>query len=291
MQIGMIGLGSLGLPIALNIIDGGFKILGYRRQPDSALEEAGGHLARSVAEVGNACEIIVTCLPTPEALAAVISGPEGLISSMSPGGLVVDLGTFPIAAKRNQQKALQQAGIGMLDCAVSGNYRYVKARSAALFVGGEARHYEQCATVLAAITDHVTHVGEFGAGTTLKLLASLLVPVHTLAAAEALALASRAGISLQTVFEAIKGSQASSAMFETRGAMMVSEDYRGGEITLQGYYRNVAKTIELATELGGHYPLLSAMETCFRRAITSGYGENEPSGIIEFLLKDGSSRV
>jgi len=287
MQVGMIGLGRLGLPIALNLVDGGFKILGYRRHPESPLE-AGGRLARSVAEVGSACEIVLTCLPTPEALADVISGPGGLVSSMRPGGLVIDLGTFPIAAKREQQKALQMASIAMLDCAVSGNYRYVKARSAALFVGGDARDYQRCAAVLAAITDHVTHVGDFGAGTTLKMIASLLVPVHTLAAAEAFALASRAGISLRTVFDAIKGSQASSAMFETRGAMMVTGDYHSGEIKLQGYYRNVTKTMELAAELGGNYPLLSAMEACFRNAIASGYGQIEPSGIIEFLLKDGS---
>ena len=231
---------------------------------------------------------IFLCLPTAEDLADVISGLDRLVSSMAPGGLVVDLGTFLIAAKRDQKKALQKAGVDMLDCAVSGNQRYINARSAALFVGGEARDYQRYAAAPAAITDYVTHVGEFGAGTTLKLLASLLVPIQTLAAAEAFALASRPGISLQTVFDAIQGSQVSSAMFETRGAMMVSGDYRGGDITLQGYCRNVAKTMELASELGGHYPLLSAMERCFRNAIEAGYGQTEPSGIIEFLLKDRS---
>lgn len=290
MQVGMIGLGSLGLPIALNLLDRGIAVVGYRRHVDPRLVEAGGRMARSVAEVGQSCDIVLTCVASVEALAQVISGPGGLVSAMKPGALVVDLGTFPIAAKKEQQQALRMADIAMLDCAVSGNYRYVKARSAAMFVGGDARDYERAAAVLAAITDHVTHVGGFGAGTTLKMIASLLVPVHTLAAAEAFALAARAGISLQTVFDAIKGSQASSAMFETRGAMMVSGAYRAAGTSLEGYYQNVAKTMGLAAELGGHYPLLSAMESCFKEAIANGWGELEPAGIIEFLLKDKAAR-
>ena len=92
----------------------------------------------------------------------------------------------------------------MLDCAISGNSRYIADRTAALFASGDRPAFDECVPVLNAITDHVTYVGPFGAGTTLKLIASLLVPVHTLAAAEALTFASRAGVDLQLVFDAIK---------------------------------------------------------------------------------------
>ena len=172
----------------------------------------------------------------------------------------------------------------MLDCGVSGNYRFVADRTAALFASGERADFDRCAGVLAAITDHVSFVGAFGAGTTLKLIASLLVPVHTLAAAEALALARRAGIDPAVAFDAIKGSQASSAMFETRGASMVAQDYAGPALS-EYHRRNVVPALELAHRAGGHFPLLHAMDACYREAIGAGFGSLDQSGILAFLLE------
>ena len=119
-------------------------------------------------------------------------------------------------------------------------------------------------------------------GTMLKLIASMLVPIHTLAAAEAFTMASRAGIDPATVLDAIKGTQASSVMFETRGAKMVSGDHAGASLATY-YSRNIARTLEAARDLGGHFPLLDAIDACYRAAIEAGFGHLDQSALFEFL--------
>jgi 3-hydroxyisobutyrate dehydrogenase-like beta-hydroxyacid dehydrogenase len=280
--VGVVGLGSLGLPIARNLLAGGFDVVGFRRHPSPALAEAGGTAAASARDVAARCAIVVTCLPSAEALAEVVSGSRGLAQAATARTIVVELSTLPVAAKLEQQRVLASCGAAMLDCSVSGNQRYVADRTAALFASGERADFDRCSTMLAAITDRVSFVGAFGAGTTLKLIASLLVPVHTLAAAEALALAYRAGIDPAIAFDAIKGSQASSAMFETRGAAMVAQAY-GGPPMADYHRRNVAPTLELADRMGGHYPLLHAMDACYRAAIDAGFGSLDQSGLFAYL--------
>jgi L-threonate 2-dehydrogenase len=282
--VGVIGLGSLGLPLARNLVAGGFDVLGYQRTPSRAIVAAGGALATSVRDIGERCRIIVTCLPSSSALAEVVSGPGGLVDSVAPGTIVVDVSTLPVTDKSMQLHALRDVGAMMLDCSISGNHRYVSDRTAALFASGSRTDYERCESVLTAITGHVAFVGEFGAGTTLKLIASLLVPVHTLVAAEALALAKRSGLDPALVLDAIKGSQASSTMFETRGAAMVAGDFAGP--SLSDYHRrNIVPTLALAESRGGHYPLLRAMDACYRQAMDAGFGHLDQSAIIAYLLE------
>lgn len=282
--VGIIGLGSLGLPVALNISKGGFDILGIRRRHGPPPAAPDLRIAGSVAEIGTRCDIILTCLPSADILAQVISGPEGLSRVVRADTVIVDLGTTSIAIKVAQHEALKAAGASMLDCGVSGNSRYIESRSAALFVSGSEHDFQRCASVLRSITDHVSYVGAFGAGTTLKQIASILVPIHTLAAAEALALASRVGLDLRTVHEAISGTQASSAMFESRGERMLERDFGGP--SLRGYFqRNLEMALDTARSSGGHYPLLEAVHACYRRAINEGYGELDQAGIFEYLMK------
>lgn len=282
--VGIVGLGSLGLPVAVNLRKRGFEVLGYRRSSSMALADAGVEIAASIADVTGRCDVVITCLPSNEALVEVVSGAGGLVASARPETIVVDLGMHAVKIKAAQQQALARAGVSMLDCGVSGNQVYVAARTAALFASGLRTDFERCAPILSAITDHVTYVGAFGAGTLLKLISSVLVPIHTLAAAEALALASRAGIDLETVLKAIKGTQASSAMFETRGARMASGVHVGPP--LAGYYsRNIVAAREAARELGGNYPLLDALDASYRVAIEQGFGNLDQSAIFDYLMK------
>jgi 3-hydroxyisobutyrate dehydrogenase len=283
--VGIVGLGSLGLPIARRLLVHGCRVIGYRRGSRDALVAAGGEAAESLGQLAAQCPIILTCLPSAAALSEVVSGAGGLAEAITPGSVIVDLGTLPIAAKRAQRERLLDAGSDMLDCTVSGNHRYVEDGSAALFASGERDSYDRCASVLRAITPHVAYVGDFGNGVTLKLVASLLVPVHTLAAAEALALASRAGLDPAVVVDAIRGTQASSGMLETRGARMATGAFDGPPLA-EYHARNVAPVLDLARELGGDYPLLRAMDACYRAAIRGGYGELDQAGVFRYLIDD-----
>ena len=280
--VGMVGLGSLGLPLAGNLLRAGFGVLGYARRANNGLPDLGGRLADSIAALATECQIIVTCLPSSEALVDVISGSGNLCGSVTPGAVVVDVSTLPVAVKRAQRDALAAAGAAMLDCGISGNHRYVANWTAGLFASGARSDFDRCSEVLSAMTPRVSYVGEFGAGTTLKLVASLLVPVHTLAAAEALMLAKRAGVDPQLALSALQGTQASSGMLESRGARMAAMDFSGPPLA-DYYERNVRATLDLARDVGGCYPLLDKMAECYRDAIARGLGELDQSAMLAYL--------
>jgi 3-hydroxyisobutyrate dehydrogenase-like beta-hydroxyacid dehydrogenase len=280
--IGIVGLGSLGLPLASNLLRAGFEVVGYARRPSSGLPDLGGRLAPSVVALADECRTIVTCLPSPEALADVISGAGNLRGSVAQDSIVIDVSTLPVAVKREQRDALAEAGAAMLDCGISGNHRYVANWTAGLFASGPRAVFDRCSHVLAAMTPRVTYVGEFGTGTTLKLVASLLVPVHTLAAAEALALAERAGVDPRLALSALQGTQASSGMLESRGARMAAGDFSGPPLA-DYFERNVRATLELARTVGGRYPLLERMADCYRDAIARGLGDLDQSAMLAYL--------
>ena len=156
---------------------------------------------------------------------------------------------------------------------------------AAIFVSGDHGVFERHHALLADITDKVPFVGDFGAGTALKLIASALIPVHTMAAAEAFAIATRAGIDRQAVFDAIAGTPASSGMFETRGKAMVTGEHSRAA-SLEGYLKNISLAVELARSVGGNYPLLDTMHEAYQRAAEAGYGKLDQSVMFDYLMRE-----
>jgi 3-hydroxyisobutyrate dehydrogenase len=283
--VGLVGIGDLGFAIARNLMGRGHDVVGYRRRPMDAFVAAGGKPATSPRDVAERSEVVLTCLPTAESLTDVVSGVNGLAAAGGKSGLTIfELSTLPVSAKARSAQMLENAGAKMLDCAVSGNPNFVVARTAIIFASGDRAAFDAHRGVLDDITDNVRYVGEFGAGTALKLIVAVLVPIHTLAAAEAMGLATRAGLDRKLVFDAVKGTPASSGMFETRGAMMVERNYApsGG---IAGYMKNVEMAIELAGQNGGTYPLLTAMRECYAAAIAGGLGHVDQAGIFEHLMR------
>ena len=223
--VGMIGLGKMGLPIAANLLEHGFTVIGYRRHMSDDFITMGGTPAHSSEEVARQCAVVITCLPEESALHEAVSGEHGLIHGAHPGLIVVDVGMLSIQAKEEARRSLEQVGAHMLDCPISGIPPQVLARKTVLFGSGEKDLFEQCKPVLEGFTSTIFYLGAFGAGTKMKCVANLLVGVHVLAAAEAMALSSKAGLDPATVIQVISPSVASSAQFVARAQMMVSHTY------------------------------------------------------------------
>ncbi len=282
-SVGMIGIGNLGLAIARNLISRGHQVTGYRRSSMDAFLALGGIAAASPAEAAAEADLVLSCLPDGEALEAVINGPEGLLASGKAGRPIFELGSFSMPARETARAALAKLDVPFLDCAVSGNPNYIRARTAAIFVSGEKSVFDAHRKLLLDITDNVSHVGKFGAGTALKAIVTALIPVHTLAAAEAFALATRAGLDRQMVFNAIAGTPASSGMFETRGKAMIKGEHSRA-VTIEGYLKNIGIATELAETVGGDYPLFTTMTRIFERTIAAGLVGVDQSIVFEYLM-------
>lgn len=283
--IGLIGIGGLGLPIAVNLLQAGHTVIGYRRSSMDDFIKAGGTAGTSPADVAGRSDLVLTCLRGDGALHDVISGPDGVIAAGHAGLAVFDLSTLPLAAKRREAQALAAAGMEMLDCTISGNPRYIEAKTAAIFVGGGKAAFTRHRAVLDAITGNVTHVGGFGAGRMAKFIAFYLVIAHTQAAAEAFTLATKAGLDPKDMFDAIAGSQASSAMLETRGKLMVERDYSSYPGKLPARARSFEHLAKLAQALGGDYPMLEAINQTLGDAEAAGFTEHDVSSVFEYLLE------
>lgn len=303
--VGLVGIGNLGFAIAKNLMDAGHRVIGFRRTMMETFTGAGGIAAANPREVAEKADLVLTSLPTREALHEVISGPEGILSAGRRGLDLFELSTVSLKEKHTEKAAAEAAGVTMVDCTISGNPVYIAARNAAVFAGGDRAAFDRWAPVLRDITDKVTWVGPFGAGRMAKFVALYLVAVHTLAAAEAFELATRAGLDRAAMFEAIKGSNATSVMLESRGALMVDRDYEDydkdkrretqahqarGEVPNRGManrVRQIDRLNRLAGELGGRYPLLDAMDRAYNEAVAGGFGVYDIAEVFEYLM-DGA---
>ena len=283
-SVGLIGIGNLGLAIAHNLIARGHRVIGYRRTSMDAFVAAGGVAAASPAAAAAEAEMVLSCLPSGKALEAVVNGPDGLLAGGAAGKAHFELGSFSMPARGAARAALAGIGVPFLDCAVSGNPNYMRARTAAIYVSGEDDVFAAHRAVLLDITDNVSHVGAFGAGTALKAIVTVLIPVHTLAAAEAFAFATRAGLDRQTVFDAIVGTPASSGMFETRGKAMINGEHSRA-VSIEGYLKNIGIATELAESVGGDYPLFSTMKEVFERTIAVGLTGVDQSVVFDYLMR------
>jgi 3-hydroxyisobutyrate dehydrogenase len=313
--VGLVGLGNLGMAMAANLIARGHRVVGYRRSAMTAFKAAGGSPAASPRDVAERSDLVVTSLPSGGALVEVVSGANGIASAKRPGLAVFELSTVPLKAKLAEKAKLEAAGMVMLDGTVSGNPVYFANRTAAVFIGGDRGAFDAHATVLRDMTDKVTWLGPFGAGRVAKFVALYLVCVHTLAAAEAFELATRAGLDRTAVFDAIAGSNASSAMLESRGVLMLAREYSSFSQDKEGKasaraadasggtgdappvrgmasrVRQVEKLAEFAHALGGHYPLLDAMKAVYGEAIAAGVGRYDIAEVFEHLMGEGPESV
>lgn len=209
--VGIIGLGKMGKPIAANLLERGFTVVGYRRHMIDDFITIGGTPAHSCEEVAQQCDVVITCLPTDSALLEAVSGEHRLLHGAHSGLTVVDIGLLSIHSKEEARRSLEQVGAHMLDCPISGIPPQVLSRKTVLFASGEKHLFEQCKPVFEGLTNTIFYLGDFGAGTKMKYVANLLVFLHVLAAAEAMTLGTKAGLDPMTVIQVISPSVASSA--------------------------------------------------------------------------------
>ncbi len=285
-KAGVIGLGIMGSAIAANLVKQGFTVFGHDVSTERMQEfvAAGGIAAPSPRVVGEQANVVVTLLPGVDILETVLAGPEGLTQSRNPGLVVADCGTFDIAGKRRCLQAALAAGIELLDCTISGTGAQAKAADLVVYASGKRAAYEACAPVLAAFARAHHFVGEFGNGSKVKYIANLLVAIHNAAAAEAMLLAQRAGLDLQTVWDLVRSGAGNSRMFELRGPLMVAGEYeREVASRLELWQKDMVVIGGFARELNCPLPLFAQSAQLYNAAIGQGRGKQDMAAICAVL--------
>jgi 3-hydroxyisobutyrate dehydrogenase len=278
--VGFIGVGKIGLPICENLIKSGFRVLGYRRSSLADFEKLGGIPAKSPAEIGKQCDIVLSCVPTPEAMDEVVNGPDGLIHSARPGQVIVELGSHPVPEKQKHVATLAKKGAAYLDGEVSGTPGMVQARKAVIFLGGDADAAKKVEPIIKGFSDMCLYFGQFGAATKVKLINNLLVAVNIAATAEAMALGLKAGVDVDLMIKAIANGSGGSTQFGIRAPWMAQRRFHPvqGQAALLFHYFHMLD--QWADETGTATPLLNTAIKSYQKCCEMGFGESHDVAVM-----------
>lgn len=284
-DVGVIGLGNMGGAMARNLLAAGFTVAGLdideKRMAD--FQSAGGTPADSPAAVTDEAEIVILSLPSVGALQAVLHGPGGIAVDGRAGVICVESGTFPLEAKTAAADALAARGIDLLDCTVSGTGSQAQERDIVLYASGPVDLVDRCGPVFEAISKSAPRVGDFGAGSIMKFVSNLLVTVHTVAAAEALTLASKCGLDEKAALDLIAAGAGQSRMLEVRGPLMVAGDYDVGSATVDTLGKDTEIILDFARQQNSPVPLLSIASMFLGAAAAQSLNDQDPAVVREVL--------
>jgi 3-hydroxyisobutyrate dehydrogenase-like beta-hydroxyacid dehydrogenase len=281
--IGVIGLGRIAMPIAMLLLKAGLRVPGYRRSAMADFEAAGGIAKGCAADVAADCDFVVSCLPSTEALDDVVTGPRGLVHSVRPGQIVLELGTYSFAVKERQRVALAAKGAIFIDGEISGTPGMVAERKSSVFIAGEPKACATAAEVVKAFADTCTYFGKFGSAIQVKLIANLLVTLNIAASAEAMALAVKTGIDPNLLISAVGSGAGSSRQFVIRAPWMAERKFspaQGPVATLSHYFepiRSMAEQLNVAT------PMLDRAIGLYEKAIAEGRGEQDVACLVDVI--------
>jgi L-threonate 2-dehydrogenase len=263
--IGVIGLGIMGSAIAGHLIEAGHRVVGFdvRVSRVRTLRRAGGLAAANGSEVGRSSRIVITSLPSAEALANTA---DALAKTESPPRVVIETSTLPIDVKERARRGLRARRVELLDCPISGTGAQARNKDVVVYGSGPRAVYRQVSHVLDGFTRAHYYVGPFGAGSKVKFVANLLVAIHNVATAEALVLAMKAGLDPGTVLRLVGEGAGSSRVLQLRGPMMVKGDYRKATMTLATWQKDMSIIAEFARDLGVATPLFSATAPLYSEA-------------------------
>jgi 3-hydroxyisobutyrate dehydrogenase len=280
--VGFVGIGKIGLPICRNLIKSGYRVIGFRRSSLAEFEAAGGVPAQSAAEVGEAAEVVFTCLPSDEALQEVIQGPNGLLRSARRGQILVELGSHPIPVKEKYVGILAAKGASFIDGEVSGTPGMVEQRKGVIFLGGDREAARRIEPIVAGFADSCSYFGPFGTATKAKLINNLLVGLHIAGTAQAMAIAVKAGVDLDLLIKSIASGSGGSTQFGIRAPWMAARKFMPQQGSAAGLAHYLDMVKAFADEEGVATPLLDPLIEIYRRAVPM-IGERDVAAIFELF--------
>ncbi|MBL8398725.1 MAG: NAD-binding protein [Candidatus Accumulibacter sp.] len=284
MNIGFIGLGIMGRPMALNLLAGGHRLRVWARRAESMkpLLDAGASAASGPAEVAIDAEVVISMVADAPDVEQIWLG-EGGVARAGRNGLVgVDMSTIRPAAARDIAERLRGAGIDFLDAPVSGGEVGATAATLSIMVGGSAAAFAIAEPAFRCMGKNIVHVGDSGAGQVAKAANQIVTGVGVLTVAEALNFAAKSGVDPARVREALLGGFAYSKILENHGQRMLDRNFKPGFKSWM-HQKDMNIVMQSAHELGLCLPAAAAAAQMFNAMVGSGLGEEDSIAILKLL--------
>jgi 2-hydroxy-3-oxopropionate reductase len=285
-QIGFVGLGIMGKPMARNLMKAGYSLTVYDIVGEAVEELAteGAKPASSSKEVAANTDKIITMLPDSADSEKAILGPNGVLEGARPGSIVIDMSS--IAPSMSQKIAVECAkkGVEMLDAPVSGGEPGAINATLAIMVGGKQEVFDQCYDLMKTVGSNVVLTGDVGAGNITKLANQIIVAANIEALSEAMVLAQKAGVDPERVFNAVRGGLAGSSVMEAKGPMMLDRNFRAG-FRIRLHQKDLRNVLQTAQELNVPLPVTALVQQMLGALVNDGEQELDHSAILHFLEK------
>jgi putative dehydrogenase len=282
--VGIVGLGIMGGAIARNLIERGWRVIGFdtdaARRAELALAKV--VITDDVGQLVRDAPIIMTSLPSP---AAAVEVAQAIANSGQPPRIVVELSTLAIADKLRFEAILKPAGHIALDCPLSGTGAQAKNRDLIVYASGDSSAIAQCMSLFSDFAQQSSDLGRFGNGSRMKFVANHLVAIHNVATAEAMILAQRAGLDPKMVVDMVGPGAGGSRMFQMRAPMMVEGVYEPATMKVSTWRKDMAIIADFADDIGCTTPLFSLTQPVYAEAMAMGLGDQDTAAVFEVLKK------
>ena len=282
---GVIGLGAMGAGMAQSLRRAGYPLHVFDVRPEAALAfaEKGGTASASLAELGAACDVVVSVVVNAAQTEAVLFGPGGCAAAMRPGSVFVMCSTVDPGWSMVLEKRLTDLGLLYIDAPISGGAAKAASAEMTMMTSGAPAAYAVAEPVLNAMAAKVYRLGNTaGAGSKVKIINQLLAGVHIAAAAEAMALGLREGVDPAALYEVITHSAGNSWMFENRMAHVLAADYTPLS-AVDIFVKDLGIVLDMARASKFPLPLSSTAHQMFMQASTAGFAKEDDSAVIKIF--------
>ncbi len=258
-RLGFVGIGYMGRPIARRLLESGFKVTAYDRDHNKAeeLSRYGGTVAKSVAELSSSCNVVMSCLPSDEAVLNIYGGPDGVFANARRGSLVIDLSTVYPATSRELSRLGSERGVEVLDVTISGSTPAAENGLLTLFGGGNRECFDGAEPIFRVIAHKYFYVGPSGSGATMKLVVNTLLGIGMQAIAEAVALGEKAGLDRNRLLDVLSQTAVVAPAHVGKLERAMKSDY-SPQFPIRLMNKDFGLILNLAAAVGARMPAAGA---------------------------------
>jgi 3-hydroxyisobutyrate dehydrogenase len=291
--VAFIGLGSMGLGMAKNLLKHGHKVIGVDPSAPAreAFAAAGGSLAPTPAEAAATADAVLVAVVNTQQVETVLFGEDGAAAALRPGGLVMQCATVPASFAKTLGERLARSGHQLLDAPMSGGRARAESGELTYMASGSSKAFAAAESILAATSAKVFRLGDApGIGSLVKTVNQLLAGVHIATAAEAMALAAKAGADTRAVYEVITASAGSSWMFANRVPHMLDDDYAPLS-AVEIFVKDLGLVLGAGHEHRLPLPMAAAAHQIFLAAAGAGWGRLDDAAVVKVYEQAGDFKV
>jgi 2-hydroxy-3-oxopropionate reductase len=291
-QLGFVGLGIMGKPMAGHLVKAGHRVHVYDTNPAPVKElvAMGAVACRNSKEVAQKSDIIFIIVPDTPDVEAALFGPNGVAEGLKPGAIVVDMSSISPIATKDFAKRLSAMGVKMLDAPVSGGQVGAQNATLSIMVGGEVNVFERIKPYFERMGKNIVHIGDNGAGQTCKVANQIVVALTIEAVAEALLFASKAGADPGKVRAALLGGFAQSRILDLHGERMIQRKFDPG-FRIRLHQKDLNLALQAARSMGLCLPNTSTTQELFNAVAAQGDSELDHSALVLALEKLANCKV